>query len=54
MPDVVHDGVTGTLIRSRGGPDSPYMLIWVRDGILYGVTGAGNGQDGLAIAGSLR
>lgn len=53
--DVTVDGVAGTLIRNQydrynGG----YMLIWVRDGIIYALTGSGNSAEGLAIANSMK
>jgi hypothetical protein len=50
------DSVTGTLIERpsiEGDPES-YMLLWVKDGTLYALTGIGQGQDGLAIANSLQ
>ena len=53
--EVSVDGVTGTLIqesrRHRGGG---FVLMWVKDGILYGLTGSGNGSQALEMANSLR
>lgn len=49
------DGVTGNLIR-RPTDDAPqYMLLWVKDGIIYAIGGLGNEVDkALAIANSLE
>jgi hypothetical protein len=49
------DGVTGTLITQYpGSPRGQYVLAWVKDGILYGLTGPGNGSKALDIANSLK
>jgi hypothetical protein len=49
------DGVTGTLIKQYpGSPRGQYVLAWVKDGILYGLTGPGNGNNALDIANSLK
>lgn len=47
---VAVDGVTGTLIerRSREGEPSTFALLWVKDGIIYAISGRG-GNSGLAI-----
>lgn len=49
------DGVTGNLIE-RPGDDAPqYALVWVKDGIIYAVSGLGtNSQAALDIANSLK
>ncbi len=49
------DGVTGTLI-SRGGSEgaSHYSLIWVKNGIVYGLTGLGTGDQAVALAQSIQ
>ncbi len=54
--DVTVDGVAGTLIRSQRGRYNTggYMLIWVRDGIIYALNGSGNSAEGLAIANSMK
>ena len=40
--DYTVDGVTGTLILQTGnGQSSQYMLMWVKDGIVYALTGPG-------------
>jgi hypothetical protein len=48
------DGVTGTLIQ-RPADDAPqYLLIWVKDGIVYSIAGLGsNSQQALDMANSL-
>jgi anti-sigma factor RsiW len=53
---VTVDGVEGTLIRSQYGRYNTggYMLIWVRDGIIYALTGSGDNAEGLAIANSMK
>lgn len=50
---VTVDGVQGTLMTSlnRRGPQS--VLIWVKDGIIYGLAGPGGSSDTLAVANSL-
>jgi len=47
---VAVDEVTGTLIerRSREGEPSTFALLWVKDGIIYAVSGRG-GNSGLAL-----
>lgn len=50
--DVQVDGVTGTLLQSTDEPG--YMLLWVKDGVIYGLRGPGSAQDGLALAASLK
>jgi hypothetical protein len=53
--EVPVDGVSGTLILQElnDHPDQ-YLLIWVKDGILYALTGSGNASSALRIADSLR
>ena len=49
------DGVTGTLISRNGrGAGGQYSLIWVKNGILYGLTGNGTGDQALALAQSIQ
>ena len=50
--DITVDGVTGTLLH-HGQMDS-YALVWVKDGILYALSGPGDGEDAAAIANSLK
>lgn len=47
------DGAQGTLIResSRRGPG--YVLIWVKNGIIYFLAGHGNSEQAVALANSL-
>lgn len=53
--EVPVDGVTGTLIvQQMEDHDEQYLLIWVRDGILYSLTGPGNGSSAVRIANSLN
>ncbi len=49
------DGVTGTLIQ-RPADDAPqYALLWVKNGIIYAISGLGtNSQQALTIANSLH
>lgn len=48
------DGVTGTLIILQTPDDSrQYLLLWVKDGILYALSGSSNAQKALQIANSL-
>jgi hypothetical protein len=53
---VTVDGVTGTLIKrsSREGEPTTFALLWVKDGIIYAISGRGD-NSGLALemAGSL-
>ena len=51
---VTVDGVTGTLIQ-RPADDAPqYALLWVKDGIVYGISGLGtNYQQAIDMANSL-
>lgn len=53
--DVSVDGAAGTLITHRGQNYSQeYLLVWVKNGIVYALSGPGNGDEGLAIANSLQ
>jgi hypothetical protein len=53
--DVVVDGVPGTLIRQSLEQHAPeYLLIWLKDGIVYALTGPGDGAHALEIAASLK
>ncbi|MEP6894945.1 MAG: hypothetical protein ABI986_04985 [Chloroflexota bacterium] len=49
------DGVTGTLIQ-RPSDDAPqFLLLWVKDGIIYAIGGLGsNSQQAIQIANSLQ
>lgn len=48
------DGVNGVLIQQNPDYSSQYMLIWVKDGIVYGLTGYGDRQTAVDIANSLK
>ncbi len=49
------DGVTGTLISREGrGSGGQYSLIWVKNGILYGLTGSGPSAQALTLAQSIQ
>lgn len=50
------DGVEGALISSRTyGNDNPnFSLIWVKDGILYAISGRGSTSQALEMANSLK
>lgn len=53
--DVSVDGVAGTLVASRSGQrDSEYLLTWIRDGIVYALTGAGEADEAIKIANSMQ
>ena len=53
--EVQVDGVTGTLIQQYGYKmDDGYLLIWVKDGILYALSGPGDSTAALKIASSLK
>jgi hypothetical protein len=51
---VTVDGVQGTLIEGSGrrGPD--YVLVWVKNGIIYGLVGHGDSSNAVALANSLN
>jgi hypothetical protein len=49
------DGATATLLVNDYGPQySEYVLVWVKDGILHGLTGQGDPSVAIALAESLR
>jgi hypothetical protein len=50
------DGVKGTLIRSESGyrPAPEYLLTWVKDGIVYAVTGEGDHVRALDLVVTLK
>lgn len=51
LEDVQVDGVTGNLIQ--GKDDTGSMLIWVKDGILYGLRVPGTPEEALSLAATL-
>lgn len=53
--EVTVDGVPGKLVWDRYQPGEPqYMLMWVKDGVVYGLTGQGEKEEALQIANSLK
>ena len=50
--DVAVDGVNGTLIETKYG--NQYVLLWVKEGILYALNGPGDDTIALEIANSLK
>jgi hypothetical protein len=50
------DGVNGTLVEAaaRGKFQGHYTLLWVKNGIVYAVDGAGSADRALAAAESLN
>jgi hypothetical protein len=50
--EVVVDGVTGALIQQPG--DFEYLLFWVKDGMVYALSGQGAAQTALEIGNSLK
>jgi Putative zinc-finger len=51
---VTVNGVQGTLIQGSGrrGPD--YVLVWVKNGIIYGLVGNGDSNNAVTLANSLN
>jgi hypothetical protein len=48
------DGVTGTLIQQSSGSDPEYLLLWVKDGIIYAISGlSSDAQRAIEMANSL-
>jgi hypothetical protein len=56
VEDVSVDGVTGSLLTrvADDGMPARYTLIWVKDGIIYGITGFNSSDDAIAMANSLQ
>jgi hypothetical protein len=53
--DVFVDGVDGTLILQTQRSDFPeYLLIWIKDGVVYALSGPGDADSALQIADSLE
>ncbi len=53
--EVIVDGVEGTLIMQSQRSEYPhYLLVWIKDGIVYGLTGPGTSDSALEIANSLE
>lgn len=47
-------GVPGTLINAAGHRDPHYVLIWVKNGIIYGLVGNGDSGEAVALANTLN
>lgn len=53
--DVVVDGVQGTFIQNQGQRyPRAYMLIWVKDGMIYALSGSGNEARAVEAANTLQ
>ena len=52
--EVTVDGVPGTLILNQEQGPAQYLLMWVKDGIVYALTGPGSENAALSIASSLK
>jgi len=52
--EVQVDGVTGTLIEYREYGERAFLLLWVKDGLVYALGGPGNADEALQIAASLK
>lgn len=52
--EVQVDGVTGTLIEHREYGESAFLLLWVKDGVVYALGGPGKADQALQIAASLK
>jgi len=53
--DVFVDGVEGTLIMQSQRSEFPhYLLVWIKEGVVYGLTGPGTADSALEIAESLE
>ena len=48
------NGAQGVLVNTLGRRGPTYMLIWVRDGMAYSLTGYASASDATALANSLR
>ena len=50
------DGVTGTLVyeRANGGGPQRYMLMWVKDGIVYALSAFGTPAEAVALANTIH
>jgi hypothetical protein len=53
--DVAVDGVQGTLILGNDeGFGQQYVLIWIKDGVVYMLAGPGGASTALRLANSIR
>lgn len=52
---VAVDGVTGTLVYATGEHSyEPYVVMWVKDGIVYALSAFGNPAEAVALANSIE
>lgn len=51
---VTVDGVEGTLMLQQDRPGEGYMLIWVKEGMIYALTGQRGSSQALRIANSMK
>jgi hypothetical protein len=55
VEQVTVDGVEGTFIQQAHSPQAPhFMLVWVKNGIIYALAGAGDKSKALSIAETLQ
>jgi hypothetical protein len=53
--EVFVDGVQGSLIMQSENSEFPhYLLVWIRDGIVYALSGPGSAQSAIELANSLE
>ncbi len=52
--NVTVDGVQGVLVRQNQSDSATYVLIWSKDGVVYGLFSQGATGDALALAGSIK
>jgi anti-sigma factor RsiW len=52
--EVQVDGVNGTLIEASRYSGPAFLLLWVKDGVVYALGGPGQADDALQIAASLK
>jgi hypothetical protein len=52
--EVQVDGVTGTLIETYRYGGQAFLLLWVKDGVVFALGGPGQADDALQIAASLK
>jgi hypothetical protein len=48
------DGVEGVLVQQGEGSPQGYILAWVKDGVLFALTGPGEVEEALALGNSLK
>ncbi len=48
------NGIPGTLVVENGGYANHYMLLWIKDGVVYGLSGPGDKAAALKIAETIQ